>query len=137
MVSDNDGGVVGLGQGEDLVGLAAAGFQVGGIDQAASGSGLEGDLEHVQLGGIDDQRDVDAQLELLDDIAHQVELVRALGHGAGDIQRVGAAGDLLAGELQDAVVVLLQQHLLELARALGVAAFAEQRRRRILAHGNG
>ena len=41
---DDHGGVVLLGQGKNPVGFGAPGFQVGGIEQAAPGGGLEGDF---------------------------------------------------------------------------------------------
>ncbi len=53
------GGVVFAGQFEDLVGLLAPAFQVSGVDQAASGGVLEGSLKHIDLGGVDHQRQTD------------------------------------------------------------------------------
>ena len=92
---------MGFGQGENLVGFAAAGFQMGGIDQAAPGSGLEGGLEHIQFGGVDHQRHIHAHLQFLDHLAHQLDFVGAFGDGGGNIQGMRAEGDLFAGDLED------------------------------------
>ncbi len=48
-----------------------------------------------------------------------------------------AAIDLIARQLQNAVIIFLEQHLLELARALCIASFTEQGRGGFLSHGNG
>ena len=48
-----------------------------------------------------------------------------------------AAVDLVAGQLQNTIVILFKQHLLEFARTLRVAALAEQGGRRVLLHGLG
>ncbi len=107
---------------------------MGRIDQAAARRRLEGELQHIELGRVDHQRDIHSHFELLDDPAHQFDFVRSFGDCAGDIQRVGATRNLFTGKFQNPVVILLQQHFLESARALRIAALAEEGRRRILVH---
>ena len=68
----------------------------------------------------------------LDDLAHLLVLVLALGERDADVEHVGAALDLVLGDLHEAVVVVGQQQLLGLARALRVDALADQRRARLL-----
>ena len=56
----------------------------------------------------------------------------ALGQRDAQVEHVRAALDLVLGDLQQAVVVVGQQQLLGLARALRVHALADDRRRRLL-----
>ena len=56
--------------------------------------------------------------------------------GAPDDPRVRAARNLVTRNLQNAVVIFFEQHPLELARALRIAAFAEQSWRGSLPHVN-
>ena len=130
-------GVVALGQGKDLIGFGAPGFQVGGVEQATAGGRLEGDLHHVRFGGVNHQRHIHAHFEFLDHLAHQLALVGTLRHSHGNVQGVRAPRNLGTRQLQDSVVIFGQQDLLELAAALGVAAFADQERGRILNEGHG
>ncbi len=128
------GGVIGFGQAEHPVGLGAPALQVGGVDQAAPGGGLQGSFHHLRLGGIDRQRRLHAHGQLLDHLAHQLGLIRALGDRHGDVQGVRPAFHLLTRDLQDSVIIFGQQQALELAAALGVAALADQEGRRLLLH---
>ena len=89
-------------------------------------------LDHVGLGGIDLDGGRLAQRDPLDHLAHLVGLVLALGQRHADVEHVGAAGDLVLGDDQQAVVVVGEQQLLGLARALGVDPLADQRRARRL-----
>src|SRR6185312_3119415 len=70
--------------------------------------------------------------DALDDLAHLLVLVLALGERDADVEHVGAALDLVLGHLHEAVVVVGQQQLLGLARALRVDALANQRGARVL-----
>ena len=88
---------------------------MGRIDQAAPGSGLQADFEHVQFGGVDDQRQADDRGDRLDDLPHGLGLVGAFGQGGAQVQAVGAAFHLLHGQGQDAVVIFGQDHLFEVA----------------------
>ena len=109
---------------------------MGRVDEAASRRSFQCDFEHVQLGGVDHERDIHAHLQFLDDLAHQLHFVRALGDGAGDIECMRAEVHLLTGNFQNAVIILFEQEPLELARALGVQPLAEQGGRRVLPHGD-
>ena len=60
---------------------------------------------------------------------HLLVLVLALGQRHADVEHVGAAVDLVLGDLDQAVVVVGEEELLRLARALRVDPLADQRRR--------
>ena len=64
--------------------------------------------------------------------AHLLVLVLALGQRDADVEHVGAAFDLVFGDLDEAVVVVGEQQLLGLARALRVDPLADQGRARLL-----
>ena len=85
-----------------------------------------GSVESTWIG--DGLRERDA----LDDAAHLLVLVVALDERDAQVEHVGAAVDLVLGDLVEAVVVVGQQHLLGLARALRVDALADHRRARLL-----
>jgi len=73
---------------------------------------------------------------LSDDAFHRlchVRLFISAGVGYAQIQAVGAAGGLFACHLDNTVPVVGQQHFAELFAAVGVGAFADEKRRRILA----
>ena len=63
---------------------------------------------------------------------HLLVLVGALGQRHADVEHVGAAFDLVLGDLDQAVVVVGEQQLLGLARALRVDPLADQGRPRFL-----
>ena len=126
------GGAVLDGQRHDLVELVAAGLEVDRVDDRAARDLLEGDLQHVGLGRVDLDRRRLGERDALDDLAHLLVLVLALGQGDADVEHVRAALDLVLGHLDEAVVVVGQQQLLGLARALRVDALADQRRARVL-----
>ena len=63
---------------------------------------------------------------------HLLVLVLALGQRDAQVEHVRAALDLVLGDLHEAVVVVGEQQLLGLARALRVDALADQRRARVL-----
>ena len=65
-------------------------------------------------------------------VAHLLVLVLALGQRDADVEHVGAAFDLVFGDLDEAVVVVGEQQLLGLARALRVDPLADQGRARLL-----
>ena len=85
-----------------------------------------GSVESIWIGDGLGQRDA------LDDLAHLLVLVLALGQRDADVEHVRAALDLVLGDLHEAVVVVGEQQLLGLARALRVDALADQRRARVL-----
>ena len=125
-------GAVRLGQRRDDVELVAARLEVDGVDDRAPGDLLERGLDHVGLGGVDLDRGGLAQRDPLDHLAHLLVLVLALGQRDADVEHVRAAGHLVLGDLREPVVVVGQQQLLRLARALRVDALADQRRARLL-----
>ena len=89
-------------------------------------------LDHLGLGRVDLDRRRLGQGDPLDHLAHLLVLVGALGQGDADIEHVGAAVDLVLGDLDEAVVVVGQQQLLGLAGALRVDPLADQGRPRLL-----
>ena len=117
---------------DDPVELVAAGLEVDRVDDRAAGDLLERGLDHLGLGRVDLDRRRLGQRDPLDDLAHLLVLVLALGQRDADVEHVGAALDLVLGDLDEAVVVVGEQQLLRLARALRVDPLADQRRPRLL-----
>ena len=99
---------------------------------ARPGRLLERELDDVRLGRVDLQRRRLRQRDALGDLPHLLVLVGALGQRDAEVEHVRAALDLVLGDLHEAVVVVGQQQLLGLARALRVDALADERRRRVL-----
>ena len=89
-------------------------------------------LDDVGLGRVDLDRRRLGQRDALGDLAHLLVLVGALGQRDAEVEHVRAALDLVLGDLHEAVVVVGEQQLLGLARALRVDALADERRRRLL-----
>ena len=125
-------GAVRDGERDDDVDLAGAGLEVDRVDDRAARDLLERELDHVRLGRVDLQRRRLRQRDALGDLPHLLVLVGALGQRDAEVEHVRAALDLVLGDLHEAVVVVGQQQLLGLARALRVDALADERRRRVL-----
>ena len=113
----------------DAVELGAAGLEVDRVDDRAAGDLLERAFDHLRLGRVDLDRRRLGQRDLLGQQAHLLVLVRALGQRHAQVEHVRAAGHLVLGDLHEPVVVVGQQQLLGLARALRVDALADHRRR--------
>ena len=120
-------GAVLRGQGHHLVELVAAGLEVDRVDDRAAGDLLERRLDHVGLGRVDLDRRRLGQRDPLDQLAHLVGLVLALGQRHAHVEHVSPAGDLVLGDHEQPVIVIGQQQLLGLARALGVDPLADDR----------
>src|SRR5690606_18256706 len=88
--------------------------------------------DDVGLGGIDLERRLDTLGEELDEAPHLLGFVLALGERDAYVEEVRAALDLLAGDVDHALVVLRQEEALHHPRALGVDPFADQRGARLL-----
>ena len=99
---------------------------------ARPGDALERGLDHVRLGRVDLDRRGLRERHALHDLAHLLCLVLALGERHADVEHVRSAGHLVLGDLEDAVVVVREQQLLRLARALRVHALAHQGGARLL-----
>ena len=123
---------VGERDGHDAVELGAAGLEVDRVDDRAPGDLLERAFDHLGLGRVDLDRRGLGQRDLLRDQPHLFVLVLALGQRDAQVEHVRAAGDLVLGDLHEPVVVVREQQLLGLARALRVDALADHRRRRLL-----
>ena len=121
-----------MASGTTMSSLVAAGLEVDRVDDRAAGDLLERELDHVGLGRVDLDRRGLGQRDALDDLAHLLVLVLALGQRDAEVEHVGAALDLVLGDLHEAVVVVGEQQLLGLARALRVDALADERRRGLL-----
>ena len=101
-------------QRHDVVELVAAGLEVDRVDDRAAGDLLERRLHHVGLGRVDLDRRRQRERDLLDELAHLLGLVLALGQRDAEVEHVRAALDLALGDLQQAVVVVGEQQLLRL-----------------------
>ena len=120
------------GKREDFAGFFLAGFKVGGIDQAASRCCLQCCLDDNHLCCINNQRDGGLQRESFDDFPHQFGFIAAFGDRNAHIQRVRAKIDLIAGNLEHAVIIFRQQQPLEGAGTLRVEPRADHERRGLL-----
>ena len=120
------------GERHDRVELVAAGLEVDRVDDRAARDLLERELDDVRLGRVDLQRRGLRERDALGDLAHLLVLVGALGQRDAEVEHVRAALDLVLGDLHEAVVVVGEQQLLGLARALRVDALADERRRGVL-----
>ena len=119
-------------QRHDDVGLVAARLEVDRVDDRPAGDRLQRRLDHLGLGRVDLDRRRLGQRDPLDDGAHLVVLVLALGQRDADVEHVGAAFDLVFGDLDEAVVVVGEQQFLGFFRALRVDPLADQGRPRLL-----
>ena len=125
-------GAVRLGERDDRVELVAAGLEVDRVDDRPARDALERGLDHVRLGRVDLERRRLRERHALRDLGHLHVLVLALGERDAEVEHVRAAGHLVLGDLEDAVVVVGEQQLLGLARALRVHALADERGPRLL-----
>ena len=119
-------------QRHDAVELLASGLEVDGVDDRAAGDLVERGRDHLGLGRVDLDRRGLGQRDLLRDQPHLFVLVLALGQRDAQVEHVRAALHLVLGDLHEPVVVVGQQQLLGLARALRVDALADHRRARLL-----
>jgi hypothetical protein len=92
-------GAVGLGQGDHHVGLVAAGLEVDRVDDRAAGDLLQRGLDHLGLGRVDLDRRRLGERDPLHHRLHLLVLVLALGQGDAGVEHVGAAFDLVFGDL--------------------------------------
>ena len=111
-------GAVRLGDRHDPVELVAPRLEVDRVDDRAAGDLLQCGLDHVGFGRVDLDRRRLGQGDALGHLAHLLVLVLALGQRDADVEHVRAAGDLVLGDRDEAVIVVGQQQLLRLARAL-------------------
>ena len=116
----------------DAVELLAAGLEVDRVDDRAAGDLVERGRDHLGLGRVDLDRRGLGQRDLLRHQPHLFVLVGALGQRDAQVEHVRAARDLVLGDLHEPVVVVGEQQLLGLARALRVDALADHRRARLL-----
>ena len=112
-------------------------LEVDRVDQRAAGIGLERLLDHRGFGGVDHQRRLDRERQLLHQASHLLRLVGALGQGCADVERVRSALHLLARDRDEVLDAIFQHDALDAPRALGVEALADQERRRLLLEGGG
>jgi hypothetical protein len=124
-------------EGHDGLDPLPAVLHVDRVDDGAAGVLLEGDLDDLGLGRVDDEGGLDVEGKLLDEEAHHLDLVGALGHRYADVEGVGALLHLLLGDVEHAVVVIGEGEALDLAGALGVEPLADDQRRGHLAELDG
>jgi hypothetical protein len=125
-------GTVLHGDRHDAVELLAARLEVDRVDDRPAGDLVERGGDDLRLGRVDLDRRGLRERDLLGHAAHLLVLVLALGQRDAEVEHVGAALDLVLGDLEQAVVIVAQQQLLGLARALGVDALAHDRGRGLL-----
>ncbi len=125
-------GAVGERQRYDTIELGSAGLEVDRVDDRAPGYLLERSFNDLRLGRVDLNRRRLCQRDLLRDQPHLFVLVGALRQRHAQVEHVRAAVDLVLGDLHEPVVVVCEQQLLGLARALRVHALSHHRRRGFL-----
>ena len=128
----DEAGAVGERDRHDAVELVAAGLEVDRVDDRAARDLLQRGLDDLRLGRVDLDRRGLRERHALRDAAHLLGLVVALDERDAEVEHVRAALDLVLGDLGEAVVVVGEQQLLGLARALRVHALADHRRARLL-----
>ncbi len=116
-------------------GGAVAVLEVDGVDHAFAAEGLQAGLDHVRLGGVEHDRQGGGGGEAGGEDAHVLGAVAADVVDA-QVEQVGAAAGLLAGDLDAAVVVPGEHGLAERLGAVGVGAFADVEDRGVLPEGD-
>ena len=129
----DQGGAVLPGEAGDRVELALAVLEVDRVDDRPAADQLERGLEHVDLGGVDHDRDRHRLDQAGEHLGHVADLVAA-DVGDADVEDVRPLGDLPLRELDDPVPVLLEQELAEQHRAVGVGPLADEERACVLAY---
>ncbi len=119
----------------DLV--AAPAFQRHRVDDGAARIHRQRRVQHIGLGGVDHQRQLDIHRQLLDQLDHLLFFVGALGHGHAHVEHMRAAVQLFARHLDHAVVIVVEQQPLDLAGAKRVDALADHQRRGLLLQRHG
>jgi len=99
------------------VGAFASILQVDRVDDSAPGRAFQRLGHHLRVGGIEYQRRIHAQAQLLDQRAHLFGLVDALRHCHLHIQDVGSAVGLVTRHIYDPLVIVVQQESLDLTAA--------------------
>ena len=99
---------VGHRDGHHPVELVAARLEVHRVDDRPARDLLERPFDHLRLGRVDLDRRGLRERDLLGQYPHLLVLVGALGQRDAQIEHVGAAGDLVLGDLNESVVVIGQ-----------------------------
>ena len=118
------GGTVLLHDGHHALDALATVLHVDGVHDHPTGVGIQRGGDGVRLGAVDHQGRLDAHGQLLREDGQLLGLVGALGEGHAHVQHVGAELHLLAGHGEGPVVVVREDHLLDLAAALRVDPLA-------------
>ena len=126
-----------LGERNDGVDALAAILHVDGVDDRTAGDVLQRRFDHRRLGGVHHDRRLDAHREQLHYLGHLLRFVTALGERDAHVEHVRTRFLLLAGDVEDPLVVVGEEQALHLARALRVDALADEQRRRLLAERRG
>ena len=113
---------------QHLADALAALLEVHRVHDAAPRVHLEGALDDVGLGRVDHEGRVHALGEQPHERAHLGGLVLALVQRRADVEDVGPALHLAAGDLEEAGVVVGEEQLLHLPAALGVHPLAHDER---------
>ena len=111
---------------------AVAVLVVDGVDDRAAAELLQAGPEHVELGGVQHDRQGGGGGEPAGELGHVGDAVAAHVVDA-QVEHVGALADLVAGHLHAVVPAAFQHGLAELLRAVGVGALADREVRGVLA----
>ncbi len=132
----DDGCSVSFEHGADGVDFVFAVFEVDRVDDGFAAGEFEACFEDVDFGAVEHEWNGDVLGVAGDDAFHVRDAV-ATDVVDADIENVGTLGDLVSAYLDDAVDVVFEEESLEHARAVGVAAFADDEEGIVLAHGDG
>ena len=127
----NQGCSVPFGQRKHRSGRLFAVLEIDGVDQGPAAEQLEGRLDDMRRGGVDDQGKVHIGAEAADQFVH-VTLFIPSGVGYTDIQGVGSGFLLGFSHGNHAVPVILQEMGPELLAAVGIGPFTNEKGRRLL-----
>ena len=125
-------GAVLLQEGKEPVDLFPAALEVDAVDDAHAGQPFQRRRDHLRLGGVDAERRLDLAGEQPHHPRHRLDFVGALGERHADVERVRSSLHLLAGDGENAVVVVAEEQLLHLAAALRIDPLADEQRPRFL-----
>src|ERR1700737_4875548 len=109
-----------LDEGHHCIDALAPVLHVDGVDDSAPGYVLECGFDDVSLRRVDDERCLHAHRQQLHHLRHLLRFVRALSERDADVEHVGTGIDLVAGNLENSLVVVGEQQSLHLAGSLRV-----------------
>src|SRR5216684_564633 len=123
--ADDHGAAIGAQERDDLLEALFPVLQVDRVDDGLALAGPQGPLDHHGIRGVDHERDLDLARDLLHEAVHVRRLV-TVRIGEADVQHLRPALDLRAPNLRAFLELVLDDEVLELARADDVGPLADE-----------